>query len=375
MLAKLQHLRSFALQSFKWSTVCIFILTSFSTTAQTNLDGDVYYPFNGNANDLIGGKNGSIGDATLTTDRFDDPDKAYYFDGINDYIMIPTLAGFTPSQFSVSCWIKPKGNTVGGSQVIFDLRRQYNFSMSYNQPNLVTNPNSVNFNIVSGTSNITASSGINSILADRWAHLTFTYGNNTMQIYVNGILADNKTITSPSLIDDNPYYYNVIGKDYRLSLNRGWFYGSIDDVKIFYRCLTAEEVFSLYGTKFNIAYTYDSIGNCTARNSSIISLKSAKADADTFQDNKKEFFEHSFGDQKVLIYPNPTAGELQVVLKGYGNETKNEIYLYDFSGKLLINRTNFDNSAILDLSAYPVGTYILKIVVGDKANDWKIIKE
>jgi len=49
--------------------------------SQANLnDGLVaYYPFNGNdlANDIIGGNNGIVNGATLTSDRFGNPNSAY----------------------------------------------------------------------------------------------------------------------------------------------------------------------------------------------------------------------------------------------------------------------------------------------------------
>ena len=42
-----------------------------------------YYPFSGNAVDTAGGNNGTVYNATLTTDRFGNPDSAYYFNGIS----------------------------------------------------------------------------------------------------------------------------------------------------------------------------------------------------------------------------------------------------------------------------------------------------
>ncbi|MGK5093982.1 hypothetical protein WDW89_18465 [Deltaproteobacteria bacterium TL4] len=49
-----------------------------------------YYPFNGNANDESGNwNNGTVNGATLTTDRHGNANKAYSFDGADDYINIP----------------------------------------------------------------------------------------------------------------------------------------------------------------------------------------------------------------------------------------------------------------------------------------------
>ena len=47
-----------------------------------------YYPFNGNANDESGnGNNGVVHGATLTFDRFGNPNRAYHFNGIDNFIV------------------------------------------------------------------------------------------------------------------------------------------------------------------------------------------------------------------------------------------------------------------------------------------------
>lgn len=47
-----------------------------------------YYPFNGNADDATGNGNNGIpmNGVKLTTDRFGNPNSAYLFDGVDDYI-------------------------------------------------------------------------------------------------------------------------------------------------------------------------------------------------------------------------------------------------------------------------------------------------
>ncbi|MEJ2507847.1 MAG: LamG domain-containing protein, partial [Ignavibacteriaceae bacterium] len=67
-----------------------------------------FYPFNGNANDESGnGNNGTVYQASLVSDRFNNPNSAYKFDGVNDYIQIPnsTILNFSNS-ITVSFWIK-----------------------------------------------------------------------------------------------------------------------------------------------------------------------------------------------------------------------------------------------------------------------------
>jgi hypothetical protein len=49
----------------------------------------LYLPFNGNAIEESGnGNNGTVNGATLTEDRFGNPNSAYHFNGTSDYIEI-----------------------------------------------------------------------------------------------------------------------------------------------------------------------------------------------------------------------------------------------------------------------------------------------
>ena len=118
-----------------------------------------------------------------------------------------------------------------------------------------------------------------------------------------------------------------------------------------------------------VSYTYDAAGRRIERN--IIVLNSANTDAL----NKNAVFTDSLENQKVIIYPNPTKGELKVEIQGNRKDIKITINLYSLTGKLLQTQNPTSNTFSLDLSGYVTGTYILKIRLGDKVSDWKIIKE
>ena len=50
-----------------------------------------WWPFNGNANDDSGnGNNGTVNGATLTFDRFVNINTTFVFDGVDDWITIPS---------------------------------------------------------------------------------------------------------------------------------------------------------------------------------------------------------------------------------------------------------------------------------------------
>ena len=98
----------------------LFLLCLFSTIqifAQNNIPSYVptnglvaWYPFNGNANDESGsGNNGTVYGATLTTDRFGNSGKAYFFNTIPCYIDLPEIStelGKPGNNATYSMWFK-----------------------------------------------------------------------------------------------------------------------------------------------------------------------------------------------------------------------------------------------------------------------------
>ena len=57
------------------------------------MDGLVaYYDMRGDANDIVGGNNGTVTGATLTTDRFGFANGAYSFNGSSNYITVSNSA-------------------------------------------------------------------------------------------------------------------------------------------------------------------------------------------------------------------------------------------------------------------------------------------
>ena len=104
------------------------------------------YPFNGNATDESGnGNNGTVYGATLTTDRFGNANKAYNFNGVNNYIEMPNSPSLNiTDQIIISCWIQydfvsdcyedvfMKGNTSYGFQFSCDENHTLLFHLTSN---------------------------------------------------------------------------------------------------------------------------------------------------------------------------------------------------------------------------------------------------
>ncbi|MEJ6801976.1 MAG: hypothetical protein QNK77_12425, partial [Crocinitomicaceae bacterium] len=105
-------------------TICISSVSFGQVPNYVPTNGLVgWWGFNGNANDESGnGNNGTVNGATLTTDRFGNPNSAYDFDGVDDFIEVldtPELS-FGSDNFSVAIWFAMKDSTGSGSSCVPD---------------------------------------------------------------------------------------------------------------------------------------------------------------------------------------------------------------------------------------------------------------
>jgi hypothetical protein len=126
-----------------------------------------------------------------------------------------------------------------------------------------------------------------------------------------------------------------------------------------------------FGQSKVIEYSYDKAGNRTHRYVITLSsntLMSAQIDIPPL--------EHNLGPLEIKIFPNPTRGQLLVEVQNGDDESKYTFYLYDISGKLMIEESIKGNgSQPLNLSSFNPGTYILILKTPDEKMEYKIIKE
>ncbi len=74
-----------------------------------------WWPFNGNANDESGnGNNGTVNGSESTLDRFGNLNMAYNFDGVDDNIIIPHNQSLNSYPLTVNVWLKSNGDIDGG---------------------------------------------------------------------------------------------------------------------------------------------------------------------------------------------------------------------------------------------------------------------
>lgn len=139
-------------------------------------------------------------------------------------------------------------------------------------------------------------------------------------------------------------------------------------MKNFYLVLTILSLFSISGIVQNrVSYTYDIAGNRISRKIITISTRAnSKAIIPT---------EDDFGEQKIIIYPNPTKGDLAVEITGGDIKDEITMFLFSIKGTLLQKKSSTVGKTTIDMSAYPAGWYILRLITGNKTTEFKIIKE
>ncbi len=225
-----------------------------------------YYPFSGNANDATGnGNNGTVHGATLTEDRFGNPNSAYYFNGVNSYIS--ANANQLPSgQRTISLWFKT--NTVSNKPVLLGYGGNGCYTSFFLGINLSTSGIG-KYTVLThcSTSNYIdfpySSEPINS-----WYHIAFSTDNTGSKIYINGAnVASNNTFISNTYPTGKDLAIGVAISLYGVAPfangDVGYFMGSIDDVYIYNRSLSVAEIQQLYqGACPNVAaikpYTFSS---------------------------------------------------------------------------------------------------------------------
>jgi hypothetical protein len=200
-----------------------------------------YYPFNGNANDESGnGNDGTVYGATLTTDRFGNSNSAYSFDGVNDYVSVPTSTVDILNNFTVSAWVyKSLKSLTDDNDRIFSFVNNANngFQLIFDE---VTDKYGVV--LKRGGTNIINQKTYGAWVTDEWVLITYVVNGTTGTFYKNGEVVATDGSTTIAIGSTNAY---LIGA--RSDLHAVTFFnGSIDDIKIYDRALSETEILQIY---------------------------------------------------------------------------------------------------------------------------------
>ena len=223
------------------SSLILAIIVLVTGNLQADLaDGLVaYYPFNGNANDESGFNNhGTVISATLASDRFGNPNNAYSFDGIDDYVDIADSPELNPTDaITVAAWIKPSSAVLEG--VYPPIVKKADSSVASGYALEFNNSTMRFFTVVEETWVYTKEI---SLAMEKWYLIVGVYDGSEMVLYVDG------NPTSP-----NYFSGNITTASNNLNIGRDpanpsirFYSGIIDEVRIYNRALNQSEVTELH---------------------------------------------------------------------------------------------------------------------------------
>lgn len=200
-----------------------------------------YYPFNSNANDESGhGNDGAVYGATLTTDRKGNSNSAYLFDGVDDYISVPNSPSLCPtSEVTVSGWMKVAD--LDRRQVLIDKRINFNTS-PYNSYCIVSsnlNPQKWQAVVTTYSDYVWAYDDVE-IEVNKWAHIVLRYDGSDISIFVNGSLKNSTPRTGDITYSNMDLFIGTTAQ------NTNFAKGVIDDIRIYDRALSDEEIQLLF---------------------------------------------------------------------------------------------------------------------------------
>jgi Concanavalin A-like lectin/glucanases superfamily len=226
--------------------VSLLTLSLPITYAQSFLTNGLvaYYPFNGNASDASGnGNNGTIhGGVVSAPDRFGYPDSAYAFNGVDGYIDIGNPVGNSPTNLTECAWVKIISRATSGyglNDVIITKRQDPSGALPVYWATLFVSPSGNGVLSDEGGFHETDCVSTTQTPTNVWVFLCGVVSNGTYQIYINGVLENTMTDGTPLYSTNNMYLMHDVSWGTYCN-------GAIDDVRIYNRALSSNEVAQLY---------------------------------------------------------------------------------------------------------------------------------
>lgn len=375
-----------------------------------------YYPFDGDAKDVVGGIDGVVNGAKLNKDRLGNKEAAYYFNGADSYIITDKEVTDAINEWTMTAWVRPESLDQLGTIVM----NGYDDDKTGNGYAMIIGDGK------SGAGNVFGgvlcgiepqSSETKFDKPDIWYHVAMVREAGLVKYYINGIQTKFESKTEPLVPSGNL----VIGSSTGI---RFW-QGDIDEVKIFDVALSSDQILfdaggstlplhllSFTGNKQNndavLQWRTDneinmsnyevqrsedgtnfiSIGSVVAgsNNYSLMDRNIADSRAIVYYRLKSNDIDGHFSYSPVLrmvfngnikhlnVYPNPAAEYVQF---DFTSKRQNiSVVLFNSAGKQIM-QTVLPNQAPmqLNINRLPAGKYYVKISDGERTENGNFIKQ
>src|SRR3989344_880791 len=208
------------------------------------------------AHDASNYANNGVASSTWTTGKVGGAGK---FDGVDDYVDLPSTASLYPTQFTISSWVNTNTLTAGDGnlgQIIFS-----NYEGLKNFIFYISNTGLVCIRPHDGITALGLCSS-SALTISSWYFISATFDGTDLIVYINGENKGSRTATNSANQND----YAAIGMAH--AAGGYYFNGLIDEVRIYNRALSAEEMRYHYNRGGPVAHwKFDESGGRTAYDS------------------------------------------------------------------------------------------------------------
>jgi hypothetical protein len=218
-----------------------------------------WWPFNGNANDSSGnGNSGTVNGATLTSDRFGNPNSAYYFSSASCATRIDVSVNTTSilTGLTIASWVSRSGNGCSGPRFMeFYVPGDGPGSSQWGWDNAGAGS-------IGSTTSTSFACGVSNWIKppdNTWTYLVYTNDGVKGRFYQDGVLFNTIPSTGNPILSGNAAFGRMNHPLYDA------FNGKLDDIGIWDRSLDSCEIKDLFfaslGNCCNIAVTSQPINN------------------------------------------------------------------------------------------------------------------
>lgn len=306
-----------------------------------------YWPFNGNANDLSGSNlNGTVNGSSLTTDRFNNSNSAYNYNGINNKISLPfQQTGIT--SYSISAWFK----TSLGGPLISGRGSSNQIGITLHIHNISTGGgnNGKIIYVVDGPSSSIGKITNNTFIDNNWHHIVGVFNgaagaasSNQFFIYIDNVLvSQSNTNTGSGFIPINNGTNLLIGS-HQTWPSGNFFNGILDDIGIWNRALTTDEISNLYNA--NICYQ-----SVTVTDTLVINVGTLSYNPVTYNNS-------------ITIYPNPANDHITIDCGTLSAVTGYQIKISNLLGQEVFSTTLNQQQYSIPLNSWTgKGIYLVTV--------------
>lgn len=213
-------------------------LVSYWTLDQSTIENDT-------VEDIFGDNDGKIiGEPEIVEGVIGE---ALHFDGEDDYVEVESNESLTSEEYSIDTFVFGDGPpTVGGAVRQWIAKGQgcgtYVFSWDHSGGEFVP---SIAINLPGG--GWSAAKIDEKLKGEEWYHIVGTWDGSKLKIYLNGKLSKETKVSGSPVIDDGPVQIGGCNKVGNM------FKGAVDEVRIYNRALTEDEILNNFQDKSQLA--------------------------------------------------------------------------------------------------------------------------